>query len=803
MFDKVLVAVGRRPNGRVIGAEAAGVFVDERGFVPVDKQQRTNVGHIFAIGDVVGQPMLAHKATHEGKVAAENCAGHNSYFDATVIPSVAYTDPEVAWVGVTENEAKAAGVKYGKGVFPWAASGRSLSLGRDEGLTKVLFDESTDRIIGAGIVGPQRGDLIAEAALAIETRRRRRRHRADHPPPPDPVGDRGHGRRGVRRHHHRPLHAQEEEVTGSPQMPEGTYELVQAADGYVARIHSRGSAVLATPTINRGTAFTHAERRDLGLTGLLPSGVSTLDGQLRRTYAQYREQANDLRKWVYLANLRDRNEVLFYKLLSEHIEEMLPVVYTPTVGLAIERFSHEFRRTRGVYLSVDHPDEVELALRNTGLGGEDVDLLVATDSEGILGIGDQGVGGIEISVGKLAVYTAAAGIHPSRVLPVVLDMGTDNLSLLNDEMYLGERHARVRDGRYDQLIDAYVTACQKLFPQAMLHWEDFGASNARRILNRYADQVCTFNDDMQGTAAVVLAAAFSAVRAAGSRMRDQRVVIHGSGTAGLGIADMMRDVMVREGLSHEEATRRFYPLGRNGLIADDRIEHLYDFQVPYAHPWSEVKDWGSRGSRPGLADVVRHVHPTMLIGTSTQAGAFTEEIVRDMAAHTVRPIIMPLSNPTSQGRGSAGRRPALDRRQSAGRNRQPVRTGGARRRDLPHRPGQQCAGLSRPRARRDRRPGEPDQRPHDRRRGGRGRQTVRRHPARGSAAAAGERPAARLGRRRHRGRPNRRRGGIGPGHSRQPHPAGAPGHVAPGVPAPRDQAPLTTPSQEENQCPVP
>ena len=264
-------------------------------------------------------------------------------------------------------------------------------------------------------------------------------------------------------------------------MPEGTYELVQAADGYIARITARGAAVLATPTINRGTAFTYAERRELGLTGLLPSGVSTLDGQLRRTYAQYREQANDLRKWVYLANLRDRNEVLFYRLLSEHIEEMLPVVYTPTVGLAIERFSHEFRRTRGVYLSVDHPEEVELALRNTGLGAEDVDLLVATDSEGILGIGDQGVGGIEISVGKLAVYTAAAGIHPSRVLPVVLDMGTDNLSLLNDEMYLGERHARVRDERYDQLIDAYVTACQKLFPQ-----RDAALGGLRR-LQRAAD----------------------------------------------------------------------------------------------------------------------------------------------------------------------------------------------------------------------------------------------------------------------------------------------------------------------------
>jgi malate dehydrogenase (oxaloacetate-decarboxylating) len=431
-------------------------------------------------------------------------------------------------------------------------------------------------------------------------------------------------------------------------MPAGTYELVQSADGYVARIHARGAAVLATPRINRGTAFTFEERRELGLTGLLPMGVSTLDQQVRRTYAQYRSQPNDLAKWVYLANLRDRNEVLFYRLLSDHIEEMLPVVYTPTVGLAIERFSHEFRRSRGVYLSVDHPAEVEIALRNTELGAEDVDLLVATDSEGILGIGDQGVGGIEISIGKLAVYTAAAGIHPSRVLPVVLDMGTDNLTLLNDEMYLGERHARVRDERYDQLVDAYVTAAGKLFPNAMLHWEDFGASNARRILDRYAGECCTFNDDMQGTAAVVLAAAFSAVRAAGSRMRDQRVVIHGAGTAGLGVADMLRDQMVREGLSQEEATRRFWALGRRGILADDRLEHLRDFQVPYARSWSEVADWSPAGTRPGLAEVVRQVQPTMLIGTSTQAGAFTEQIVRDMAAHCSRPIIMPLSNPTSK-----------------------------------------------------------------------------------------------------------------------------------------------------------
>jgi malate dehydrogenase (oxaloacetate-decarboxylating) len=426
------------------------------------------------------------------------------------------------------------------------------------------------------------------------------------------------------------------------------YELVHSPEGMVARIDVRGAAVLATPTINRGTAFTAQERRALGLTGLLPTGVTTIDGQVRRTYAQYCAQASPLRKWVYLANLRDRNEVLFYRLLSEHIAEMLPIVYTPTVGLAIERFSHEFRRPRGVFLSVDDPEDVETALRNTRMGPDDVDLLVATDSEGILGIGDQGIGGIEIAIGKLAVYTAAAGIHPHRVIPVVLDMGTDNLGLLNDEMYLGARHARVRDERYDRLIDAYVAAATKLFPHAMLHWEDFGASNARRVLNRYADQVCTFNDDMQGTAAVVLAAALSAIRAAGTRLRDQRVVIHGAGTAGLGIADMMRDLMVGEGLSHEEATRRFYALGSRGLLVDDSLA-LRDFQVPYARPAAEVAGWPSSGSVGiGLADVVKHVRPTMLIGTSTQAGAFTEAIVRQMAAHTERPIIMPLSNPTSK-----------------------------------------------------------------------------------------------------------------------------------------------------------
>ena len=349
-------------------------------------------------------------------------------------------------------------------------------------------------------------------------------------------------------------------------MYERPYNLVYGPDGYSVRIRARGNAVLTSPMLNRGTAFTGPDRRALGLTGLLPSEVTTMDSQLRRVYEQYGRQPDDLARNVYLGNLRDRNEVLFYRLLTEHLTEMLPIVYTPTIGLAIERFSHEFRRPRGVYLSVDEPEDVEQALRNYGGAPDDVDLVIATDSEGILGIGDQGVGGIDIAIGKLSVYTAAAGIHPRRIIPVVLDVGTDNLRLLNDEMYLGNRHARVRGARYDELIDAYVTAATKLFPHAMLHWEDFGAGNARRILEKYADQCCTFNDDLQGTAAAVLAAAFAAIRVTGGQLRDQRVVIHEAGTAGLGIADMMREVMVTEGLSDAEATARFYAIDRGGLL---------------------------------------------------------------------------------------------------------------------------------------------------------------------------------------------------------------------------------------------
>ena len=437
-------------------------------------------------------------------------------------------------------------------------------------------------------------------------------------------------------------------------MSDRPFDLARTAEGMVVRIRARGRAVLGSPMLNRGTAFTLAEREALGLTGLLPDGVSTIDAQLRRVYAQYQAQPDDLAKNILLGHVRDRNEVLFYRLLTEHIEEMLPIVYTPTVGTAIERYNLWFGRPRGVHLSADHPDQVETAFRNYGLGPDDVDLIVATDSEGILGIGDWGVGGIAIAVGKLAVYTAAAGLHPHRVIPVVLDAGTDNQALLAEDMYLGARHPRVRGERYDRLIETYVSTATTQFPRAMLHWEDFGAGNANRILHRYAGTSCTFNDDIQGTAAVVLAAALCATRAAGTAMRDQTVVIYGAGTAGIGIADVLRQVMIDEGLSRDQATARFYALGSKGLLTAGYPGTMRDFQVPYARPAVEVAGWQrDPDGRIGLAEVVARTRPTMLIGTSTQPGAFSEPIVTEMAAHAERPVIMPLSNPTSHSEAQA------------------------------------------------------------------------------------------------------------------------------------------------------
>jgi malate dehydrogenase (oxaloacetate-decarboxylating) len=411
----------------------------------------------------------------------------------------------------------------------------------------------------------------------------------------------------------------------------------------------RGPALLRDPRFNRGTAFTAEERSALGLEGLLPPGVLTLEHQALRSYKQYRAQPDDLARNTFLSAVRQRNEVLFYKLLEDHLEEMLPIVYTPVVGQAIKHYSSLYGRPDGVYLSVDDIDGVETALRNYGLGADDVDLIVATDGEALLGIGDWGANGMNICVGKLAVYAAAAGVDPNRVIPVMLDAGTDNQALLNDPVYVGNRHARVRDDRYDALIAAYVDCAHRLFPKALLHWEDFGPANARRILLEYRDQVCTFNDDMQGTAAIVLAAVLAGMRVAGARASEQRIVVFGAGTAGVGIADQLHAVMVEDGLDAEQATRRVWCVDRQGLLVDD-LNDLRDFQQPYARPRSEVSDWAvdERDGAIGLAEVVSQVHPTLLIGTSARPGAFTEAIVRKMAAHVERPLIFPLSNPTER-----------------------------------------------------------------------------------------------------------------------------------------------------------
>ncbi len=410
----------------------------------------------------------------------------------------------------------------------------------------------------------------------------------------------------------------------------------------------RGRAVLSEPRINKGTGFTLQEREELGLIGLLPPRVLTIDEQAHRAYRQYLEQPTDLAKNVFLAALRDRNEVLYFRVLGDHLPELLPIVYTPTVGEAIQRYSHEYRRPHGVFLSIGDVDTMEQSLLAATQGSRDIDLIIATDAEGILGIGDWGVGGIDIAVGKLNVYTAAAGIHPSRTLAVMLDVGTNRQELLEDPLYLGVSHERVGREAYDAFIDRYVATAGRLFPRALLHWEDLGTSNARRILDRYRSRILTFNDDMQGTGSVSLAAVLSASNINGVPLQDHRIIVHGSGTAGIGIADQLRDAMCVAGLSHQEATRRFWTIGRHGLLADDRSD-LRDFQRPYARPAAEVSGWArdERLGGIGLAEVVRQVHPTVLIGTSGRPQAFTEEIVSEMAAHVERPIILPMSNPTN------------------------------------------------------------------------------------------------------------------------------------------------------------
>lgn len=396
--------------------------------------------------------------------------------------------------------------------------------------------------------------------------------------------------------------------------------------------------ILEDPLRNRGTAFTAEQRRVLGLDGLLPPAIESLEQQVERAHAVFRRRPRPIDKYIDLRTLQDTNLVLYYRLLVDHLEEMLPVVYTPTVGLACQNFHRIFRRPRGLTLSYPMRHRLPELLNNRRQ--RDVDVIVVTDGERILGLGDQGAGGLGIPIGKLALYTAIGGLDPGRTLPIVLDVGTNNQERIDDPGYLGWRHERIDGPRYDSFVEQFVTAVEAEMPDAMVQWEDFASHNARPILDRYRDRICSFNDDIQGTAAVALGALIGAVKAAGSPLQEQRIVLLGAGSAAIGVADEIRQALIDEGLTPEAAQRRFWVVDVDGLLTADRTD-LSDAQRAYARDESEL-----RGA--GLADVVRAVHPTVLIGLSTAHGAFSEEIVRTMAAHVERPIIFPLSNPTAR-----------------------------------------------------------------------------------------------------------------------------------------------------------
>ncbi len=408
----------------------------------------------------------------------------------------------------------------------------------------------------------------------------------------------------------------------------------------------QGYQLLRAAKLNKSSAFTPEERREFKLLGKLPCQIENLAQQVARFYDQYSEKESDLQKNIFLNQLHDSNEVLFYRLVGDYLKEMMPVVYTPTVGEAVKRFSLELRSPRGLFLCYEDRGHLEEMIANR-LNPE-VDLIVVTDGEGVLGIGDQGIGGMNISIAKLMVYTLCAGVNPNRVLPIQLDVGTNNKTLLDDPMYLGWRHERISGKAYDAFIDEFVTAVTKQLPGVYLHWEDFGRDNARKNLERYRHDILTFNDDMQGTGATALSCVLSAVQAKGELLTEQQIVFFGAGTAGVGIADQVCAAMQRQGLSAEEAQSRIWLLDRPGLLLDDMSEVL-DFQRPYAKPRSAVARWEVKDEKNiDLLEVVRNLQPTVLIGCSTVYGAFNEDVVKAMAARIGHPIILPLSNPTSK-----------------------------------------------------------------------------------------------------------------------------------------------------------
>jgi malate dehydrogenase (oxaloacetate-decarboxylating) len=401
-----------------------------------------------------------------------------------------------------------------------------------------------------------------------------------------------------------------------------------------------GEVLLDNRLLNKGSAFPENERREFGLLGLLPLHCSTMEEQLARTYENYTRKESDLERYVFLMALQDRNETLFYRLLQEHIGEMTPIIYTPTVGDGCRQYSHVFRRPRGLYISYPHRDEIPALLDNAP--SEDVEVIVVTDGERILGLGDLGVGGMGIPIGKLSLYSACAGIHPTSTLPIMLDVGTDNRELLDDPLYLGWRHARVRGQEYDDFIEAFVVAVKQKFPRVLLQWEDFSKYNAARLLERYRNQLCTFNDDIQGTGAVTVAGLLTVVKLLGSRLGEQRILILGAGSSAIGICDQIVAAMVHEGYSEQDAKHNLWLVDSKGLVHDGR-SNLESSKQKYARALTSIKSGGTT-----FLDVVKDNHPTILIGTSGQSGAFTEEIVREMAKHVERPAIFPLSNPTSK-----------------------------------------------------------------------------------------------------------------------------------------------------------
>ena len=405
--------------------------------------------------------------------------------------------------------------------------------------------------------------------------------------------------------------------------------------------------ILNNPFVNKGTAFSMAEREKLNLVGLLPPVVQTLEEQIERTYLEYQKKVNNLEKRVYLMTLFNTNRTLFYALMAQHIEEFMPIVYDPVVADAIRQYDELFMKPQDAgFLSIDHPEDIEKSLRNAS-EGRDIKLIVVTDAEAILGIGDWGVNGVAIAIGKLMVYTAAAGINPNEVLPLVLDVGTDNKQLLDNPLYLGNRHERVRGKKYHEFVDKFVETAERLFPNLYLHWEDFGRPNAAAILERYQNKITTFNDDIQGTGIVALAGILGALNISKQKFTDQCVMVFGAGTAGAGIAHQIYEEFMQQGLSSDEAKQHIYLVDKQGLLTDDMTD-LTEGQQFFARSTSDLQV-----PLPTLLAAVRAIRPTILIGTSTCPGAFTEEIVKEMAAHTERPIIFPLSNPTELAEAKA------------------------------------------------------------------------------------------------------------------------------------------------------